>query len=118
MSYQNTGKPTGRPLLERNLKIIEDAKLGMTSTQLAEKYNISKGYAQKISSEYARKEKIKKIKIDKAGFGLYVERDLAMLQHMQFILKSVPKSCIHTIKEIDNIRTNKSYIKQRIVGAD
>jgi len=118
MSYQNTGKPNGRPLSERNIKIIADSKGGMTSAQLAEKYNISKGYAQKISSEYLRKEKINKVKIDKARFGLYVERDLAMLQHMQFILKSVPKSCIHTIKEIDNMRTNKGYIKQRIVGAE
>jgi len=118
MSYQKTGNQNGRPLSERNIKIIADSKRGMTSAQLAEKYNISKGYAQKISSEYARKEKIKKIKINKAGLGLYVERDLEMLQHMQFILKSVPKSCIHTIKEIDNIRTNKSYIKQRIVGAE
>jgi len=54
-------KIKGRPLkhAKRNQRIIADYQAGMTSADLAKKYKLTHGYAQKIASEYARKERIK-----------------------------------------------------------
>jgi len=79
MSYQNTGKPNGRPPnTERNQKIIADVKAGIPVEEVAEKYGLEIPYTRKIASENARKERVKKeaeVGQAKAATGLYVDRD-------------------------------------------
>jgi transposase len=105
MSYKKTGNKNGRPLSERNQLIIADSKAGMTSEQLAKKYGITQGYAQKLASEYKRKTKVKADEEQKSGTTrLYAERDHEIMKFMQTQGKGVLK----VIGE-DTIRKNKFY---------
>ena len=79
MSYQNTGKPNGRPRnTERDQKIIADRIAGMSFEDIAEKYGLTFEYTRKIAGEHERKERVKKqaeVEQAKAATGLYVDRD-------------------------------------------
>lgn len=72
-------KPNGRPKSERNIQIIEDYKAGMTSLQLEAKYGITHGYAQKLGSEYRRKDRIFNVEYEKNTCALYGKRDLLLI---------------------------------------
>lgn len=82
MTYQNTGKPNGRPPnTERNQKIIADVKAGIPVEEVAEKYGLALPYTRKIASEHARKERVKKEAEEaqvKASTRLYAERDVRL----------------------------------------
>lgn len=104
-------KPNGRPAThkERNAAIIRDYKAGMGSQQLAKKYGLAQGYAQKIASEYARKERIKKEAAEskREPGNLFLGLDMCLWNFVAGLHGTVRK---HT--EQDGIRTNKGYAQR------
>jgi transposase len=64
---------------ERDQLIIADHKAGMSSNDLAKKYDLTNGYAQKIASEYAKTERLKAAEEQQKQCGLYVDRDKELM---------------------------------------
>ena len=111
MSYQNTGKPNGRPPnTDRNNSIIAEFNAGIPAKEIAENHGLGKQYVQKIFTDHKAKQKLLELS-DKSSVRLFAERDMEMKKFYKSLNTKGALSKLH-IQDMGKI--NSGYTRRAV----